>query len=107
MRRHPLRRSNEADAGPYGNLFKGSGNPQTQSFDLSGGLFGGYDDTPLALAPGSGDSAALDPRFHEPGVTSGFNASAAYGYLHAGRGKSGTSSNSGVPRRFRSLPVAL
>ena len=51
----------QADAGPYGNLFKGVGKPQTQSLDLRGGLFGGYDDNLLATAPDSGQTnPALD-----------------------------------------------
>jgi len=77
-----------ADPGPYGNLFKGSGKPQTQSFDVSGGLFGGYDDNLLAQGLGNGTTNPFDPRFQVPGVTTGLNSSAQYGYVHAFRGRS-------------------
>lgn len=77
----------QPDAGPYGNLFKGSGTPQTHSLDISGGLFGGYDDTPLAQAPNLGDAAIFDPRLRAPGPTSGFSSAAMYHYGHTGRGR--------------------
>ena len=80
----------QMDAGPYGNLFKGSGKAQTHSLDLSGGLFGGYDDTPLAQAPNGPDTSFFDPRLQVPGTTSGFHSTASYHYGHAGRGKSST-----------------
>ena len=78
------------DGGPYGNLFKGSGKPQTHSLDLSGGLFGGYDDTPFGQALNGLDTSVFDPRLQVPGTTSGFHSTASYRYGHAGRGKSST-----------------
>jgi hypothetical protein len=84
----PAAAQQQSDAGPYGNLFKGSGKPQTQSLDIRGGLFGGYDDNLLAQAPGSDQTNQFDPRFQVPGVTTGFQSSATYGYVHAFRGRS-------------------
>jgi hypothetical protein len=78
----------QRDPGPYGNLFKGSGQPQSQSLDIRGGLFGGYDDNLLAQAPDSGQTNPFDPRFQVPGITTGVNSTATYGYAHAGRGRS-------------------
>ena len=86
----PAAAQQQADAGPYGNLFRGSGKPQTQSFDLSAGLFGGYDDNLLAQGLGNGGTNPFDPRLQVPGVTTGFNSSAQYGYVHAFRGRSGS-----------------
>ncbi len=86
----PVAAQQQADAGPYGNLFKGSGKPQTQSLDLSAGLFGGYDDNLLAQGLGNGSTNPFDPRFQIPGVTTGLNSSAQYGYVHAFRGRAGS-----------------
>ncbi|MCU1385650.1 MAG: hypothetical protein JWL71_4347 [Acidobacteria bacterium] len=80
----------QVDNGPYGDLFGRTPRPQTQSLDVRGGVFGGYDDNLLAQSPNSGGTDVFDPRFKVPGVTSGFQSSATYGYVHAGRGKSGT-----------------
>jgi hypothetical protein len=84
----PAAAQQRADAGPYGNLFGGSGKPQTQSLDIRGGLFGGYDDNLLAQAPDSAQTNPFDSRFQVPGVTTGFNSTATYGYAHAFRGRS-------------------
>ena len=84
----PAAAQQRADAGPYGNLFGGSGKPQTQSLDIRGGLFGGYDDNLLAQAPDSAQTNPFDSRFQVPGVTTGFNSTATYAYAHAFRGRS-------------------
>jgi hypothetical protein len=86
----PAAAQQQADAGPYGNLFRGSGKPQTQSLDLNAGLFGGYDDNLLAQGLGNGTTNPFDPRFQVPGMITGLNSSAQYGYVHAFRGRSGS-----------------
>jgi hypothetical protein len=80
----------ESNAGPYGDLFGAPRKPQTQSLDIRGQVFGGYDDNLLAQAPNSNGAELFDPRLQVPGATTGLMSTASYDYAHTGRGKSAT-----------------
>ena len=77
----------EPRGGPFSGLFNGSPKDQPHTLDLRGSAFTGWDDNPLASVPGVGGGDSIpnvDSRFVKPGIASGFQGSASYGFRRTG-----------------------